>query len=126
MGVVAGVAGAAASVAVGAAAVGWTPSSSFDEEQPIATSAKTRANTRITGAFLVAVVPIPRAFFHGRPAFTISDRREYTAAMGRKYKVISADGHVETPPDVFVKYIPERWKDRAPRLIHLPKGERGG
>ena len=36
--------------------------------------------------------------------------------MGRKYRVISADGHVETPPDTFVKYVPERWRDRAPRL----------
>ena len=45
--------------------------------------------------------------------------------MGRKYKVISADGHVETPPDVFVKYVPEKWKDRAPRLIHLPEGGEG-
>jgi len=45
--------------------------------------------------------------------------------MGRKYKVISADGHVETPPDVFVKYVPERYKDRAPRLIHLPEGGEG-
>lgn len=45
--------------------------------------------------------------------------------MGRKYKVISADGHVETPPDFFVKYVPEQWKDRAPRLIHLPEGGEG-
>ena len=34
--------------------------------------------------------------------------------MGRKYQVISGDGHVETPPDVFVKYVPEKWKDRHP------------
>ena len=45
--------------------------------------------------------------------------------MGRKYQVISGDGHVETPPDVFVKYVPEKWKDRAPRLIHLPEGGEG-
>jgi predicted TIM-barrel fold metal-dependent hydrolase len=41
--------------------------------------------------------------------------------MGRKYNVISGDGHLETPPD-FVKFVPEKWKDRAPRLIHLPDG----
>ena len=34
--------------------------------------------------------------------------------MGRKYQVISADGHVETPP-VWTKYVPEQWQDRAPR-----------
>jgi len=39
--------------------------------------------------------------------------------MGRKYNVISGDGHLETPPD-FVKFVPEKWKDRAPRLIRLP------
>ena len=41
--------------------------------------------------------------------------------MGRKYQVISGDGHLETPPD-FVKFVPEKCKDRAPRLITLPDG----
>ena len=41
--------------------------------------------------------------------------------MGRKYQVISGDGHLETPPD-FVKFVPDKWKDRAPRLIRLPDG----
>jgi predicted TIM-barrel fold metal-dependent hydrolase len=43
--------------------------------------------------------------------------------MGRKYRVISGDGHVETPPDPWVKHVPERHRDRAPRLIHLPDGQ---
>ena len=42
--------------------------------------------------------------------------------MARHYRCISADGHVETPPDPWVKYVPEQWKDRAPRLIDLPGG----
>jgi predicted TIM-barrel fold metal-dependent hydrolase len=42
--------------------------------------------------------------------------------MTRYYQCISADGHVETPPDPWVKYVPEKWKDRAPRLIRLPEG----
>jgi predicted TIM-barrel fold metal-dependent hydrolase len=42
--------------------------------------------------------------------------------MARHYRCISADGHVETPPDPWVKYVPEQWKDRAPRLIDLPDG----
>lgn len=42
--------------------------------------------------------------------------------MGRKYRVISGDGHVETPPESWVKYMPEEHRDRAPRLIRLPKG----
>ena len=45
--------------------------------------------------------------------------------MARHYRVISADGHVETPPDPWVKYVPEKWKDRAPRLIELPGGGEG-
>lgn len=44
--------------------------------------------------------------------------------MGRKYQVISADGHVETPP-VWTKYVPEKWRERAPRLIELPEGGEG-
>ena len=44
----------------------------------------------------------------------------YTAT----YRVISADGHVETPP-VWTKYVPEKWQDRAPRLIPLPDGGEG-
>ena len=45
--------------------------------------------------------------------------------MGRKYQVISGDGHVETPPEAFVKYVPKQWVDRAPKLIHLPSGGEG-
>ncbi len=45
--------------------------------------------------------------------------------MGRHYQVISADGHVETPPDTFVKYVPKKWRDRAPRLVALPEGGEG-
>lgn len=42
--------------------------------------------------------------------------------MGRRYRIISGDGHVETPPDVWVKYVPEAYHNRAPRLIPLPEG----
>ena len=42
--------------------------------------------------------------------------------MGRKYKIISADGHVETPPESWVKYMPEEHRERAPRLVKLAKG----
>src|ERR1700730_614887 len=43
--------------------------------------------------------------------------------MGRKYQVISADGHVETPPDTWVTHVPAKYRDRAPRLVHLPDGQ---
>ena len=42
--------------------------------------------------------------------------------MGRKYQVISADGHVETPPESWLRYVPDEHRERAPRLIKLPKG----
>lgn len=42
--------------------------------------------------------------------------------MPRHYRVISADGHMETPPDPWVKFVPKQYKDRAPRLIALPEG----
>jgi len=45
--------------------------------------------------------------------------------MARYYKVISADGHVETPPESWVKYVPEKHRARAPRLIPLPGGGEG-
>jgi predicted TIM-barrel fold metal-dependent hydrolase len=40
--------------------------------------------------------------------------------MARKYQVISGDGHVETPPDPWVRHVAAKYRDRAPRLIHLP------
>lgn len=42
--------------------------------------------------------------------------------MARTYQVISADGHVETPPDDWMKHVPDKYKDRAPRLIKLEDG----
>ncbi len=42
--------------------------------------------------------------------------------MARHYQVISADGHVETPPDEWMKHVPEKYKDRAPRLVKLEDG----
>src|SRR5262245_17775255 len=42
--------------------------------------------------------------------------------MPRHYEVISADGHIETPPDGWLEYVPEKWRSRGPRLIKLPEG----
>ena len=44
--------------------------------------------------------------------------------MARHYQVISGDGHVETPP-FWTKYVPEKWADRAPRLVQLEEGGEG-
>ena len=45
--------------------------------------------------------------------------------MGRRYQVISGDGHLETAPDLWLQHVPERWRDRAPRLVRLPDGGDG-
>src|SRR5882672_4899606 len=45
--------------------------------------------------------------------------------MGRKYRIISADGHLETPPDRWVRHVPDRYKERAPRLVKLEDGGQG-
>lgn len=44
--------------------------------------------------------------------------------MARYYQTISGDGHVETPP-FWNKYVPEKWADRAPRLVNLEDGGEG-
>ena len=43
--------------------------------------------------------------------------------MPRTYRVISGDGHIETPPEGWVKHVPAKYRDRAPRLIRLENGE---
>jgi len=42
----------------------------------------------------------------------------------RFYNVISADGHLECPAE-WSKYLPEKYKDRAPRLVELEDGSQG-
>jgi predicted TIM-barrel fold metal-dependent hydrolase len=42
--------------------------------------------------------------------------------MGRKYQVISGDGHVETPPESWIRHLPEEFHPHAPRLIKLREG----
>ncbi len=39
----------------------------------------------------------------------------------RKYQIISADGHMEVPID-WVKYVPAKYKERAPRLLRREDG----
>ena len=45
--------------------------------------------------------------------------------MGRKYRVISGDGHLEVSPELWIQHVPEEWRDRAPRLVRLPGGGDG-
>jgi len=45
--------------------------------------------------------------------------------VARTYSVISCDGHLEVPPDGWLKHVPEKHKDRAPRLVKLATGGEG-
>ena len=38
------------------------------------------------------------------------------------YRCVSADSHLEMLPNVFTHRVPEKYKDRAPRVITLPEG----
>ena len=44
--------------------------------------------------------------------------------MGREYRLISADGHVIEPPDMWSKYLPKKFADRAPQAREGPEGRR--
>lgn len=45
--------------------------------------------------------------------------------MARKYRVISADSHLEISPDCWTRRVPAKYRDRAPRLVKLPTGGDG-
>jgi uncharacterized protein len=38
-----------------------------------------------------------------------------------RYKSISADGHVNEPPTLWTDRLPEKYKERCPRVIETPK-----
>jgi uncharacterized protein len=42
--------------------------------------------------------------------------------MARQYNLMSADGHLEVPPERWVHRVPEKYRERAPRTVHLPDG----
>jgi uncharacterized protein len=45
--------------------------------------------------------------------------------MNRTYQVISGDGHLEIPPDPWIRHVPEEFRERAPRLVPLREGGHG-
>src|SRR2546423_14229295 len=42
--------------------------------------------------------------------------------MPRQYRLMSADGHLEVPPERWSHRVPEKYRDRAPKTVHLPDG----
>jgi hypothetical protein len=45
--------------------------------------------------------------------------------MATKYPIFSADSHLEISPQRWTGRVPEKFRDRAPRLIKLPNGGDG-
>lgn len=45
--------------------------------------------------------------------------------MAREYRVVSADSHLDIAPERWVPYVPEQWRERAPRRVRLPNGNDG-
>src|ERR687887_142907 len=43
-------------------------------------------------------------------------------ATTRTYEIISTDGHVIEAPDMWQRFLPKKFADRAPRLVKDPKG----
>ena len=46
-----------------------------------------------------------------------------SATPGRRYRLISADGHVNEPPDVWVDRVPAALRDRAPKIVRFDEGD---
>ncbi|HJU18345.1 MAG TPA: amidohydrolase family protein [Stellaceae bacterium] len=42
--------------------------------------------------------------------------------MAREYRLLSSDGHLEVPPERWAGRVPQKYRDRAPRTVHLPDG----
>src|SRR5260370_33078153 len=42
--------------------------------------------------------------------------------MPRQYRLMPADGHLEVPPARWVHRVPEKYRERATRTVHLPDG----
>jgi predicted TIM-barrel fold metal-dependent hydrolase len=45
------------------------------------------------------------------------------ASKGRRYQLISGDGHVNEPPDLWTDRVPAAFKDRAPRMERFDDGD---
>lgn len=45
--------------------------------------------------------------------------------MAGRYRIISADGHLDVDPDRWTPHVPAKWRERAPRRVRLPDGEDG-
>jgi uncharacterized protein len=42
--------------------------------------------------------------------------------MPRQFTLMSSDGHLEVPPERWSERVPEKYRERAPKTVHLPDG----
>ncbi|HEY5165395.1 MAG TPA: amidohydrolase family protein [Acidimicrobiia bacterium] len=49
--------------------------------------------------------------------------RHVTTQPGRRYRLISADSHVNEPPDLWTNRVPAAMRDRAPRIERFDEGD---
>jgi uncharacterized protein len=42
--------------------------------------------------------------------------------MGRQYKIVSGDGHIDLNPDVWRSRVAAKWRERAPKRVKMPNG----
>jgi predicted TIM-barrel fold metal-dependent hydrolase len=43
--------------------------------------------------------------------------------MTREYRLISGDSHINEPPDLYTSRVPEKYRDRVPRMEQFPQGD---
>jgi predicted TIM-barrel fold metal-dependent hydrolase len=43
--------------------------------------------------------------------------------MARRYRIISADSHLDLSPERWRAHVPAKWRDQAPRVVRLETGE---
>jgi uncharacterized protein len=48
----------------------------------------------------------------------VHEERDLGTLTAMEYRVIDADSHLNSPPDLYTSRVPAKYKDRAPRLVH--------
>src|SRR6188472_1187105 len=79
---------------------------------------------------MAALPPLPlpghpmMACCHSRRIFiSLEDQGARGPHMTRPYRLISADSHVNEPPNLWLDRVATKFRDRAPRVEHLAEGD---
>ena len=95
--------------------------------------ASSSAPSSVNGVRLMTKVLWPRPFtaagpYVGAPRRTPAHRRlgRVPERTRQTYRLISADSHVNEPPDLWTDRVPAEYRDRAPRIERFDAGRRVG